>query len=208
MPDFFLERLSRRYRDGQIFNFDDKGEVIWAVDDSEALSEESDTVVFHSSGGDDSDKALETRIIRQRPRKSDGAYLMRMFPGARSVAIIPLRDSHKSRWFAGGFVWTQSRARVFTPNELSYLKAFGSAAMAEVTRTEVLRENKAKEDVLGSLSHEIRSPLHGIILGLELLHDSHLSGFQIDVLHTVETCGKTLLETLDHVPLPPLSCHS
>lgn len=124
---------------------------------------------------------------------------MRMFPGARSVAIVPLMDAHKSRWFAAGFVWTKSRSRVFDRGELSYLKAFASATMAEVVRMDVLRENKAKEDVLGSLSHEIRSPLHGLFLGVELLHDSILTGFQVDVLRTVETCGRTLLDTLDHV---------
>lgn len=82
---------------------------------------------------------------------------------------------------------------MFTAAELSYLKAFGSAAMAEVARVEVLRESKAKEDVLGSLSHEIRSPLHGVILGVELLNDSVMTAFQNEVLHTVETCGRTLL---------------
>ncbi|CAN8096474.1 unnamed protein product [Discula destructiva] len=197
VPDSFLDRISRRYPDGQIINFGDAGEVIWAISDSEGS--DASNMVSPSSGGDDQDRALQKRI-RQRPRKSDGAYLMRMFPGARSVALVPLWDSHKSRWFAGGFVWTRSRARVFAPGELSYLKAFGSSVMAEVARMEVLRESKAKEDVLGSLSHEIRSPLHGVILGVELLHDSGvLSGFQEDVLYTVETCGRTLLDTLDHL---------
>lgn len=194
VPDTFLERLSRRYPEGQVINFGDDGNVVWAISDSEG----SESVTSPSSGGDELNKVLRKRI-REAPRKSDGAFLMRMFPGARSVALIPLWDSHKERWFAGGFVWTKSRARVFSSGELSYLKAFGSAAMAEVGRMSVLRENKAKEDVLGSLSHEIRSPLHGVILGVELLHDSVLTGFQEDVVHTVETCGKTLLDTLDHV---------
>lgn len=196
VPDTFLERLSRRYPDGQVINFGDDGNVVWAVSDSEG----SESVLSPTSGGDEQDKALQKRI-RERPRKSDGAFLMRMFPGARSVALVPLWDPHKERWFAGGFVWTKARARVFSSGEFSYLKAFGSAAMAEVGRISVLRESKAKEDVLGSLSHEIRSPLHGVILGVELLHDSILTGFQEDVLHTVETCGKTLLDTLDHVSL-------
>lgn len=194
VPDTFLERISRRYPDGQVINFGDDGNVVWAISDSEG----SESILSPSSGGDEREKALQKRI-RERPRKSDGAFLIRMFPGARSVALIPLWDSHKEQWFAGGFVWTKSPARVFIPGELSYLKAFGSAAMAEVARMDVLRESKAKEDVLGSLSHEIRSPLHGVILGVELLHDSVLTGFQEDVLHTVETCGRTLLDTLDHV---------
>lgn len=198
VPDAFYERLGRRYPQGQIINLDDTGAVIWAVSDSENPDPANDPVLSPSSGTDELDRLLQKRIA-QRPRKSDGAYLARMFPGARSVAIVPLYDAHKSKWFAAGFVWTKSRARVFDRGELSYLKAFGSATMAEVARMDVLRENKAKEDVLGSLSHEIRSPLHGVILGVELLHDSVLTGFQVDILSTVETCGRTLLDTLDHV---------
>lgn len=188
VPDTFLERVLRRYREGQVFNFDDDGAVIWAVSDSEDVS---------SDGGGAGEKAKSSP---NRPRKSDGAYLMWMFPGARSVALVPLWDARRERWFAGGFVWTRARSRVFTAQgEVSYLRAFGSATMAEAARIDVLRESKAKEDVLGSLSHEIRSPLHGVILGMELMHESALTGFQEDVLHTVETCGRTLLDTLDHL---------
>lgn len=187
VPDTFLERILRRYREGQVFNFDEEGAVIWAVSDSEDVSSSD------SGGGN-------TKLSPNRPRKSDSAYLMWMFPGARSVALVPLWDARKERWFAGGFVWTKARSRIFTAQgEVSYLRAFGSATMAEAARIDVLRESKAKEDVLGSLSHEIRSPLHGVILGMELMHDSALTGFQEDVLHTVETCGRTLLDTLDHL---------
>lgn len=197
VPDGFLERILRRYPRGQIFNFDDEGAVIWAVSDSEGS--EAGTV-------DDAGQPRrrpEGKRIPNRPRKGDAAFLIRLFPGARSIALVPLWDSHKERWYAGGFVWTRARARVFTvEGELSYLKAFGTATMAEIARLDVIRESKAKEDVLGSLSHEIRSPLHGVMLGIELMHDSALTGFQEDVLHTVETCGRTLLDTLDHVSSP------
>lgn len=177
-----------------------EGSVIWAIGDSEKSDAGTDPVKSSSSGTEDQDRAQALRRkTRKRPRKSDGAHLMRMFPGARSVAIVPLWDSHKLRWFAAGFVWTRSRARVFNRGELSYLKAFGFATMAEVVRMDVLREAKAQEDVLGSLSHEMRSPLHGVMLGVELLHDSVLTGFQVDVLGTVETCCRTLLDTMDHV---------
>ncbi|KAF3769478.1 hypothetical protein M406DRAFT_348735 [Cryphonectria parasitica EP155] len=191
VPDTVLERILRRYPRGQVFNFDDDGVVIWAVSDSDESG---------NSGDADDQVPKPVRNVPNRPRKSDGAFLIRMFPGARSVALIPLWDSHKKIWYAGGFVWTRSRGRVFTiEGELSYLKAFGAAIMSEIARIDVLREKKAKDDVLGSLSHEIRSPLHGVILGVELMHDSVLTSFQEDILHTVETCGRTLLDTLDHL---------
>lgn len=190
VPETFLERILRRYPSGQVFNFDENGSSIWSVSDSDEGESVSSANTQRTTPSGTSN----------RPRKGDCAFVKQMFPGARSVALIPLWDSHKERWFAGGFVWTRAAGRTFSvQGELSYLRAFGSATMTEAARIDVLRESKAKEDVLGSLSHEIRSPLHGIILGVELLHDSALTGFQVDVVHTVENCGRTLLDVLDHL---------
>lgn len=201
VPETFLARLLRRYPEGQVFNFGEDGQIRWAI------SSESDSA--DSEGADSTESPTDTKsepkpdaafYRHPRSRKGDGAVLQRLFPKSRSVAVFPLWDSHKEKWHAAGLVWTMASARMFTvTGELSYLRAFGSSVMAEVARIDVLRADKAKEDVLGSLSHEIRSPLHGIILGLELMHDTALDVFQQDVLHTVETCGRTLLDTMDHL---------
>ena len=53
--------------------------------------------------------------------------------------------------------------------------------------------------VLDSLSHELRSPLHGTVAAAEMLHDTHLDAFQKDILHTLECCGRTLLDVIEHV---------
>lgn len=76
------------------------------------------------------------------------------------------------------------------------------AVMAEVACIDELQAGKAKADILGSVSHELRSPLHGIILGVKLLHDTTLDAFWQDVLHTLETCGRTLVDTINHVKSP------
>lgn len=187
VPDTIVSRILRRYARGQIFNFGEDGLVIGPVSDSE----EGDVVP---------DLKAARRSNTSRPRKGDGIFLKSLLDGATSVAVVPLYDPQKEHWFSAGFVWTKSRSRAFTvQDELSWLQAFAAATMAEVARIEVLRENKAKEDVLGSLSHEIRSPLHGILLAVELMHDSVMSGFQKDIVHTVETCGNTLLDTLNHL---------
>lgn len=72
-------------------------------------------------------------------------------------------------------------------------------AMSEILRFKDLRADKAKTDALGSLSHELRSPLHGILLNSELLIDTKLDIFQGNVAHTIETCSRTLLDTVDHL---------
>ncbi|KAJ3577918.1 hypothetical protein NPX13_g2647 [Xylaria arbuscula] len=46
---------------------------------------------------------------------------------------------------------------------------------------------------------ELRSPLHGVIAAAELLHDTSLDAFQCDVLHSLESCGRVLLDVLNHL---------
>lgn len=46
---------------------------------------------------------------------------------------------------------------------------------------------------------ELRSPLHGILASVELLSDSKLTSFQDSIVNTIDACGKTLLDTINHV---------
>ena len=83
--------------------------------------------------------------------------------------------------------------------ELSYLAAFGNSIMTEVHRLDAKRADTAKSKFISSVSHELRSPLHGILGSVECLQDTVLDTFQENLVHTVETCGKTLLDTIDHL---------
>ncbi|KAG8417255.1 hypothetical protein J3459_012460 [Metarhizium acridum] len=121
-------------------------------------------------------------------------FVRDLLPGARNIAFFPLWNPQKRRWYAGGFAYTKKASRVLSvEGELSYLLAFGTVIMAEVFRIDSKVVEQSKMDVLSSISHELRSPLHGIILGAELLHDTALDAFQGDLLHSMETCSRTLL---------------
>ncbi|KJZ72253.1 hypothetical protein HIM_08395 [Hirsutella minnesotensis 3608] len=203
MPKRFLAKLLRRYPNGKIFNFDAVGELQTTdspEDDGtlEALTEVSST--HRSLGRSDSTTARVQQPGRRFRRIREGALIRQTFPAARSVAFVPVWDLRRERWFAGGFVYTLTHMRVFTvEGELSFLKAFANLVATEVYNLETLQADKAKSDALDSLSHELRSPLHGVILGTELLNDTDLSVFQGNATHTIETCCRTLLDTIDHL---------
>lgn len=194
-----LSKLLRRYPTGKIFNFDASGEL----DLSDSSGDDpapavSPTVVVQAEG---TPHTAETHGSR-RPwaRRHEAESILKAFPGARSVAFVPLRDQKQDRWHAGAFAYTHHPWRTFTQGEeLTYLRAFGTLAMSERQRLEILGANKAKDDVLNSISHELRSPLHGIVLGVELLQETNLNVFQGGLLHSVETCGRTLMDTIDHL---------
>ncbi|KZL63358.1 histidine kinase [Colletotrichum incanum] len=194
-----LGTLVRRYPKGKLFTFD-ANDSLHPTDSSEEDRLKTLPILqehlLQSRGGH----------ARQRPRnklwarQNEGRDLLQIFPGARSVAFVPVWDPRKNRWYAGGFVYSRQTKRVFTvEGELSYLRVFGILAMTETLRHELILDEKAKFDALSSMSHELRSPLHGIILGIELLNDTDLSVAQGDIAHTLEACGRTLTDTLDHL---------
>ncbi|KAI3542556.1 hsp90-like protein [Colletotrichum filicis] len=191
----FLRKLLRRYPNGKVFSFDEMGQWLSAdyeSDDADITpTEEHDLPVTRPE-----QKAAHSYFTRRNEAKT----IIDIFPGARSVAVVPLWDPSKERCFAGGFVWSKSAARILTPAaDLPFLRAFGMVTMSEVIRLDAVLAEKAKTDILGSLSHELRSPLHGVVAAAELLHDTQLDAFQVDVIHTIEISGKTLLDTIDHL---------
>ncbi|KAJ1323559.1 two-component system, sensor histidine kinase and response regulator [Microdochium nivale] len=144
--------------------------------------------------------ALDDAALDESARRHDYEIVAAMFPGARSVLLVPMWDARAEKWFAGSFLWTDSPARSFTvEGELSYLRAFAATIMAGVDRADALASERAKSVLLGSLSHELRSPLHGIVAAVELLHDTELNTFQAGLLQTMDYCGRTLLDVIDHL---------
>lgn len=76
-----------------------------------------------------------------------------------------------------------------------YLSAFGHSIAAELVRLETLSADQAKGNFISSVSHELRSPLHGVLAGVELLQDSELTGYQKEMAHMIAMAGRTLLDT-------------
>ncbi|KAJ4290046.1 hypothetical protein N0V88_006849 [Collariella sp. IMI 366227] len=198
----FLHRLLHRYPKGRIFNFEADGissdhSSSSGGDDSALGSSTAPSTVHQPSP---TDHGSGSPPVRTRTRPSAAERVARMFPSARSVALVPLWDPQTGRVFAGGFLWTRSPTRIFSrENELSYLRVFGLAIMAEVARERLRAADKAKTDILGSISHELRTPLHGLVGTIEMLRNTALDGFQKSVLWTLDTSARTLLDIVDHL---------
>jgi signal transduction histidine kinase len=146
-----------------------------------------------------------TPAIPQQPKKRKrlstlAEAIQLLAPGAQSVAFLPLWDYDRSRWFAGCLAYTTSSDHPLSNEvDLVYLKAFGNSMMAELSRLDEIATNRMKNTFVASISHELRSPLHGILGGVEFMQDTSLDAFQTSMLHSIRTCGRTLLDTLDHI---------
>lgn len=199
VPELFLRILLRRYPEGKIFSFEQNG-LLMSDADNDGAPKHKDIRAAMMAGGADKPPNLRRKTSTPYSRENEGVVISRLLPYAKSVITLPLWDSHRERWFAAGMAWTKDPTRVFSvPGELSYLRAFGMVIMAEIARMDSEKSEKAKNDVLGSISHELRSPLHGILGGAEILQGTELDAFQGSVVDTVETCSMTLLDTIDHL---------
>ncbi|EUC31900.1 hypothetical protein COCCADRAFT_100102 [Bipolaris zeicola 26-R-13] len=123
-----------------------------------------------------------------------------MFPEAASVAFVPFWDFERSRWFAGCLCWSNNPYRLLSPSvDLIYLKIFSNSIMRELSRLDAMALDQAKSTFVASISHELRSPLHGILGTLEFFKDTPLDSFQASMLNSLHGCGTTLLDTINQV---------
>ncbi|KAK3386575.1 hypothetical protein B0H63DRAFT_468018 [Podospora didyma] len=195
LTEAFLQRLLQKYPQGHVFSADEGRRVL-----SNSHHEDSD-----NSQSVEEMPRKQSKKQKRHPKEPDEfaetQALLGMLPGTRSIAFVPLWDSHRDRWFAGSFTWTvQQTTRVLTrTDDLDYLAAFGNSIMAEVARLDVVGADRAKSDFISSISHELRSPLHGILASVEFLQDTTVDLFQNGMIDTIERCGRTLLDTIQHV---------
>jgi signal transduction histidine kinase/CheY-like chemotaxis protein len=188
-----MERYINRYPQGKFFNFDAEGAGINSSDERSGISEPEHV-----------DKAAQIATATRRLRKGKDRFIptefLKILPTVRSLIFLPLWDPASERWAAGGFIWTTSTGKLLNPdNELPYLKAFGNSITSEIARWNAQKSDRAKTTFIASISHELRSPLHGILGSVEFLRDAVSSVYQQSLVSSIETCGKTLLDTIDHV---------
>ncbi|KGO70604.1 CheY-like superfamily [Penicillium italicum] len=189
LSESFLGGLLHRYPRGKVFNFGDDGTI--SSDDT------SDGIIkrFLRRPGGKNYKKTRKSLARQ-----DAQGLLQLAPESRSIIFSPLWDSHKGRWYSGALAWTKAPHRVFTSNdELAYLLTFGTSVMAEVHRLGAHFADRAKSDLLSGLSHELRSPLHGIFGTAELLNDTVMDTLQREFIHTISSCAYTLLGSINQL---------
>ncbi|KAI9647135.1 hypothetical protein NHQ30_005137 [Ciborinia camelliae] len=190
-----LHNFLRRYPRGKLWTFDSDGSISSASDD-EILK------LYHLPVGQCKPQARgRSKIVKA---EADGRFLSNHFPGVRQLLFVPLWDAGRSRWLSACCVWSTEPTRVLSKqNELSFLSAFGNSVMAECSRISTEVADQKKSDFIGSISHELRSPLHGILASAEILDDLSLPNLAQELIETIDSCGRTLLDTIVS-PWPPL----
>ncbi|KAG9560462.1 hypothetical protein KCU86_g18435, partial [Aureobasidium melanogenum] len=159
----------------------------------------SDGGYAHSSSK--ASEGPQGRKARKRSLKhAPGKQLAAAFPGVRSLMVLGLWDPQRNQWRAGCIIWSCAPMRMFSnEGEMHYLTAFCDVIMAKLARLDVDVANKTKSDFISSISHELRSPLHGILGSVEVLQEHNLDHETAEMVSQIDTCGRTLLDIVDHL---------
>jgi len=190
IPERFLKSIMRRFPYGKIWNFDADGDASSSDGTSDGSKSRAAKVNRSASG---------TKM--QRRRKSNyGPMLQELFPGVRTLALMPMWDSQRQRFFAGAFVWSYERVRVLTFQEdLNYFGAFCDVIMAEVGRLDAQREVQGRTTFMSSISHELKTPLHGILGAVECLQDKEDAALQEEMLQMIDASARSLLDIITNL---------
>ncbi|KAM3069515.1 hypothetical protein ACMFMG_005621 [Clarireedia jacksonii] len=190
LEEVTVHNFLRRYPRGKLWTFDSDGSM--------STSDDEPRRYHRGSLRRSKDFALRRNKIART--KADGKCLSEHFPGVRQLLFVPLWDGSRSRWLSACYVWSTEPTRVLSKqNELSFLSAFGNSVMAECSRINTEIADQMKSDFIGSISHELRSPLHGILASAELLEDLGLPNLAQELVETIDSCGRTLLDTINHI---------
>lgn len=190
-----VRRLLSKYPHGNIYNYQRDGSISSSDSDGTKLKK-------RASPRSEPPTSEEPRTEKERKwsKSKEAAAILEVIPGARSVAWFPIWDGAKGRWFAGAFIYSTLPSRILDPVEdLTYLAAFGNSIVAELSRLSALTTSQMKTDLVSSISHELRSPLHGILASVEILQECETSNVQKNMLDTIDSCGRLLLDTLNHI---------
>ncbi|KAI6836877.1 hypothetical protein KC340_g9773 [Hortaea werneckii] len=164
--------------------------------------------IYSSSGDEDVGRSEEASDepkpsaspAKRTPVARDAKRLSEIMVGARTIAFYPIWDDASELYSSALFVWSITPLRYFDPSvEMNYLAAFGHSLTAELARLNALASEKAKGSFISSISHELRSPLHGVLAGAEFLQESNLTPYQQEMTLTITLAGRTLLNTVDQI---------
>ena len=181
LPEASLQRFIRAYPNGHVFTADELG----PIDDSYGVGK------YFESWREADQEGLRLR--------NDIAALFRMLPAAKYVIFLPLWHFQRECWYAATLGWVEDPTRALNIGDVGLVSAFGDSVMAEVSRLEALAASRAKSDFVSSLSHELRSPLHGIMASSELVREGISDRPLLATLDMLDSCATTLLDTFNNL---------
>ncbi len=177
-------------RRGTVLEFNPAAETIFGFTRAEAFGRRVTDLIFPPDAIDTTITQIETQLI------SDEAQLA----GRQRIEVEAMRKDRSS------FPVELSVARAENASGeifVAFLRDISARRQAERDLTEArdraLTGERAKADFLTVMSHEMRTPLNGLLGSVDIMGATPLTAAQREILEVIETSGQVLLHHVNAV---------
>jgi hypothetical protein len=126
--------------------------------------------------------------------------LGKSFQSSQQLLIMPLFDVLHNSTAAICVGWLNDYSRVYLDqSDLLFVSSFCMSIMSEMLQLETQMLEQVKSDFLGSISHEMKTPLHQTLGNLELFLQTGCSDEQCELVVNARFGATQLLETIDKI---------
>ncbi|KAL1586242.1 hypothetical protein WHR41_05370 [Cladosporium halotolerans] len=94
---------------------------------------------------------------------------------SRDIVFLPVYHPQTGSILAASFLWNANTERSLLNIDLADLHAISSSLSQDVAR---ILSQKKESDFLSNFSHELRSPIHGVMGAAQFMQDTRLSSYQ------------------------------
>ena len=177
-------------RRGRVLEFNPAAEAIFGYDRHEAFGEQVTDLIFPPDSIPDTISAIETQLINPASGSS-GKPRIELEAVRKDRSRFPVELSVASAANAEGEIF------------VAFLRDISDRLQAERDLTEArdqaLKGEKAKAEFIAVMSHEMRTPLNGLLGSVEILGSTRLDAAQREIVEVIETSGQVLLHHVNSV---------
>ena len=177
-------------KDGRVLDFNGAAEGVFGYSREEAIGADMAALIVpdhmrdaHNAGMECYRSTGEKRVV--------GSGLLKLEAKRKDGTVFPVELSINSAESEEGEIF------------VSYLRDISQRVANETelveARDKALAGEKAKADLLAVMSHEMRTPLNGVLGTLELLSGTELDDRQRKFVSVMDSSGKLLLEHVNNV---------